>query len=235
MKKYALITGCSKGIGKAIAIALANRGYNIIGTYNTNLEKIKKLKQEIEQRGVKFSYYKLDLLNDESIAKFFAEINKNYSKIDLLVNNAALSLDDELDNKTSKEFLDILKVNLVGPFSLIKEFKTKLNIVINISSTDGINTYSKLNIDYSASKAGLINLTKSMALALPNIKIVAIAPNWVETEAIGQMDKEYLKQEMERINQKKLIHPKEVANKVIDILENNIKTGEIIVMEDSNE
>ena len=235
MKKNALITGCSKGIGKAIAIALANRGYNIIGTYNTNLEKTKKLKQEIEQRGVKFSYYKLDLLNDESIAKFFAEINKNYSKIDLLVNNAALSLDDELDNKTSKEFLDILKVNLVGPFSLIKEFKNKLNIVINISSTDGINTYSKLNIDYSASKAGLINLTKSMALALPNIKIVAIAPNWVETEAIGQMDKEYLKQEMERINQKKLIQPKEVANKVIDILENNIKSGEIIVMEDSNE
>ena len=235
MKKNALITGCSKGIGKAIAIALANRGYNIIGTYNTNLEKIKKLKQEIEQRGVKFSYYKLDLLNDESIANFFCEINKNYSKIDLLVNNAALSLDDELDNKTSKEFLDILKVNLVGPFSLIKEFKNKLNIVINISSTDGINTYSKLNIDYSASKAGLINLTKSMALALPNIKIVAIAPNWVETEAIGQMDKEYLKQEMERINQKKLIQPKEVANKVIEILEKNIKSGEIIVMEDSNE
>ena len=235
MKKNALITGCSKGIGKAIAIALANRGYNIIGTYNTNLEKIKKLKQEIEQRGVKFSYYKLDLLNDESIANFFCEINKKYSKIDLLVNNAALSLDDELDNKTSKEFLDILKVNLVGPFSLIKEFKNKLNIVINISSTDGINTYSKLNIDYSASKAGLINLTKSMALALPNIKIVAIAPNWVETEAIGQMDKEYLKQEMERINQKKLIQPKEVANKVIEILEKNIKSGEIIVMEDSNE
>ena len=235
MKKNALITGCSKGIGKAIAIALANRGYNIIGTYNTNLEKIKKLKQEIEQGGVKFSYYKLDLLNDESIANFFCEINKKYSKIDLLVNNAALSLDDELDNKTSKEFLDILKVNLVGPFSLIKEFKNKLNIVINISSTDGINTYSKLNIDYSASKAGLINLTKSLALALPNIKIVAIAPNWVETEAIGQMDKEYLKQEMERINQKKLIQPKEVANKVIEILEKNIKSGEIIVMEDSNE
>lgn len=235
MKKNALITGCSKGIGKAIAIALSNIGYNIIGTYNNSLEEIKQLKVDIEKRRVNFSYYKLNLLDDDSIDNFLIEINKNYNEIDILVNNAALSLDDELDNKTSKDFLDILKVNLVGPFSLINGLKDKIKIVINIASTDGINTYSKLNVDYSSSKAGLINLTKSMALALPNIKIVAIAPNWVDTESIKEMNKEYLKKEMKRINQKKLIKPKEVANKVINILENNIKTGEIIVMEDSNE
>ena len=235
MNKFALITGCSKGIGKSVAKALANKGYNIIGTYNNSLEEIKKLKEEIENLGVKFDYYKLDLLDEESINNFLNDIRNNYEKIDILINNAALSLDDELDNKTSKEFLDILKVNLVGPFSLIKGLKDKLNVVVNIASTDGIDTYSKLNIDYSASKAGLINLTKSLALTLPNLKIYAICPNWVETESIKEMNQEYLKEEMKRINQKKLIKPEQVSKKIIDIIESHIPNGEIIVMRDSNE
>ena len=235
MDKYALITGCSKGIGKSIALELAREGYSIIGTYNTSKEDIKKVKTEIETKGVKFNYYKLDLLDDNSIDVFLKNINNNYKNIEILVNNAALSLDDELDNKTSKEFQDILKVNLVGPFSLIKGLKDKLKIVINIASTDGIDTYSSLNIDYSASKAGLINLTKSLALTLPRIKILAICPNWVETESIEEMDQEYLKQEMKRVNQKQLIKPNEISKKIINIINSDIKSGEIIVMRDSNE
>ena len=232
MDKYALITGCSKGIGKAIALELAHNNYNIIGTYNKSLEDIEKLKIEVEKLGVKFDYYKLDLLDDNSINYFIKQIDK---KIDVLINNAALSLDDELDNKTSKDFLDVLKVNLVGPFSLIKGLKNNLKLVINIASTDGIDTYSKLNIDYSASKAGLINLTKSLALTLDNIKIIAICPNWVETESIKEMNQEYLEEEMKRINQKKLIKTNEISKKILDIINSDIKSGEIIVMRDFNE
>ena len=235
MEKIALITGCSKGIGKAIVRKLANNGYNIVGTYNTSVNEIKMLKEEIEYLGVRFDYYKLDLLDDDSIKKFLENINTNYKKIDILVNNAALSLDDEFDNKTSKEFQDVLKVNLVGPFCLIKGLKEKLNTIINISSTDGINTYSKLNVDYSASKAGLINLTKSLALVLENKKVVAICPNWVETESIKEMNQKYLEKEMKRIGQRKLIKPIEIANKVIEIINSDIKNGEIIVMRDSND
>ena len=235
MDKYELITGCSKGIGKSIALELAREGYSIIGTYNTSQEEIKKVKVEVETKGVKFDYYKLNLLDDNSIDVFLKNINNNYKNIEILVNNAALSLDDELDNKTSKEFQDILKVNLVGPFSLIKGLKDKLKIVINIASTDGIDTYSSLNIDYSASKAGLINLTKSLALTLQNIKVLAICPNWVETESIEEMDQEYLKQEMKRVNQKQLIKPNEISKKIINIINSDIKSGEIIVMRDSNE
>ena len=235
MDKYIIITGCSKGIGKSIALEFANNGYNIIGTYNASLIDIKKLKKEVEKIGVKFDYYNLDLLDDNSIINFVQEINQNYKKINILVNNASLSLDNELENKTSKEFLDVLKVNLVGPFSLIKGLKDKLEVVINIASTDGINTYSKFIIDYSASKAALINLTKSLKLALPNLKIIAICPNWVETESIKEMNQEYLKDEMRRIRQKKLIKPKEVSQKIIEILNTSINSGEIVVMEDSNE
>ena len=235
MDKYALITGCSKGIGKEIALALASIGYNIIGTYNTSLEEIKNLKYEVEIKGVSFNYYKLDLLDDNNVDKFLKDINNNYKTIDILINNAALSLDDEIDNKTSKEFQDVLKVNLIGPFSLIKGLKDKLKIAINIASTDGIDTYSSLNIDYSASKAGLINLTKSLSLAIPSVKIYAICPNWIETESIREMNQEYLKEEMKRINQKKLIKPDEISKKIINIINDDIKSGEIIVMRDSNE
>ena len=235
MKKFALITGCSKGIGKEIALELARDGYNIIGTYNTSLNKIEKLKDKIERIGVSFNYYKLDLLDEDSINNFLSVINESYSKIDVLVNNAALSLDDDFSNKTRDDFINILKVNLVGPFSLIQGLKSKLETVINIASTDGINTYGKLNIDYSASKAGLINLTKSLSLVLNKVKVVAICPNWVETESIKEMDQDYLKSEMIRVGQRNLIKTSEVANKVLDIVNGKVKSGSIIVMEEANE
>lgn len=234
MNKNAFITGCARGIGRKIAIDLARLGYNIIGTYNTSLEEIIDLQKNIESIGVKFDYYKLDLSNEESINNVCYEIKNKYENIDILVNNAALSLDCGFLDKTKEEFMKVLEVNLVGPFLLIQKLNSLLNgsKIINISSTDGISTYSKLNMDYSASKAGLINLTKSLALELANAKIYALCPNWVNTESIREMSPEYLKEEMERIGQKKLIEPKDVSNKLINIIKNDIESGSIIVMEE---
>ena len=237
MKKTAIITGCAKGIGKEIALELARDGYDIIGTYNTSINEINNLKNRIESIGVNFDFYKLDLLNEVEINSFCNKLKEQYNKIDVLINNAALSLDNNFLDKTSKEFKDVLQVNLVSPFILIQKLCSIMNngIIINIASTDGINTYSKLNIDYSASKAGLINLTKSLALELENIRVYAICPNWVNTESIREMNLEYLQEEMKRIGQNKLIEPTEVAKKAIKIIESNLKSGSIIVMEDKYE
>lgn len=237
MKKIAMITGCAKGIGKEIALELARDGYDIIGTYNTSINEINKLKVRIESIGVKFNSYKLDLLNETEINNFCNNIKEQYNKIDILVNNAALSLDNNFLDKTSKEFRDILQVNLISPFLLIQKLNSILDngVIINISSTDGINTYSKLNMDYSASKAGLINLTKTLSLELENIRIYAICPNWVNTESVREMNPEYLKEELERIGQRNLIEPTDVAKKVIKLIEGNLKSGSIIVMEDKYE
>lgn len=237
MKKIAIVTGCSKGIGREITLELARDGYDIIGTYNTSLEEAKGLSERVKMIGVNLYPYKLDLLDDKSIDSFLKFVKSNYGNIDLLVNNAALSLDNEIDYKTSDEFIDVLKVNLIGPFLLIKELYKIMNngIIINISSTNGINTYTKLDIDYSASKAGLINLTKSLALTLDNVKLYAICPNWVNTESIKNMDQEYLKSEMKRVGQKGLISPKTIANKVIDLAQGNLDSGSIIVVEDNYE
>ena len=237
MKKTAIVTGCAKGIGREIAIDLARYGYNIIGTFNTSLEDIDSLDKKIDMLGVKFYKYNLDLLNDDSINNFIKDIKSNFNHIDLLVNNAALSKDDEFDLKTSNEFIDILKVNLVGPFSLIQGLYKLMDkgIIINISSTDGIDTYQRLNIDYSASKAGLINLTKSLALILDNIKVYAICPNWVDTESIREMNKDYLKEEMKRIHQRKLIDSKTISKKVIDLINSKKDSGSIIIMGDNDD
>ena len=237
MKKTAIITGCAKGIGKEIALDLAREGYDIIATYNTSINEIKLLEKKVKSIGVKIDSYKLNLLNEDEINNFCSMLKSKYDKIDILVNNAALSIDNPLSMKTSKEFCDVLFVNLVAPFLLVQKLRDilKNGIIINISSTDGINTYSKLNIDYSASKAGLINLTKTLSLELEDIRVYAICPNWVNTESIRDMNQEYLYEELKRIGQKKLIDPKEISSKVINIIYSNIKSGTIIVLEGRHE
>ena len=234
MKKNAIVTGCAKGIGKEIALELARDGYNIIGTYNTSLDEINILKNKIEAIGVKFYYYKVNFLIEEEVIGFINNIKKEFDRIDVLVNNAALSLDNNFKEKKVEEFQSVLQVNLIIPFLLIQKLCGIMDngVIINISSTNGINTYTKLDMDYSASKAGLINLTKSLSLELENIRIYSICPNWVNTESIREMNPDYLKEEMERIGQKNLINPKDVAKKVINLIESDIKSGSIIVMED---
>ena len=120
MRSVALITGCAKGIGREIALTLARDGYDIIGTYLTSEDDILSLKKKIEFIGVKFDYYKLDLSNESEINSFCNSIKNKYKNIDILINNAALSMDCEFEDKTKEEFMKDLEVNLVGPFLLIK-------------------------------------------------------------------------------------------------------------------
>lgn len=234
MKKCAFITGCAKGIGREIALDLARSGYNIIGTYRTSLKEIESLKCKLDLIGVSFDYYKLDLSDEDNINRVCKNIKEKYDRLDVLINNAALSLDNNFKDKTKEEFMKVLDVNLVGPFLIIQKLSELLeeSKIINIASTDGINTYSKLNMDYSASKAGLINLTKSLALEFDKAQIYALCPNWVNTESVREMNPDYLQEELDRIGQRKLIEPNEVSSKVLEILESNTKSGSIIVMEE---
>lgn len=235
MKKTVLITGCAKGIGREIALEFARDGYNIIGTYNTSLKEIELLKKRIEAIGVSFDCYKLDLTDEIELNKFCDTIKSKYEKLEVLINNAAIDLANNFISKTKEEFMKVLEVNLVSPFLLIQNLYNIMNdgVIINISSTDGINTYSTLNMDYSASKAGLINLTKSLALELKDIRVYSVCPNWVNTESIREMNQNYLKEEMNRIGQKKLIDPIVIARQVRDLVDSKISSGSIIVIDDN--
>lgn len=234
-----LITGSSIGIGKKLAIKLANLNNNIYITYLTNELKAIELQEEIiNNYNVKCFIKKCDLREEEDIISIVNDFKNKLGNIDLLVNNASISHDNLIIDKTKEQFMDVLNVNLVGTFLMTKYAISDMNegIVINMASTDGIDTQSIYNIDYSASKAGIISLTKSFALSYQNIKFISIAPNWVDTESTREMNQDYLKEELKRINQKKLITIDTVVNKIIHtIVDKNIKSGSLIRIDGDND
>ena len=236
-----LITGAGIGIGRSLALKLASLGNNIYITYLTNEVKTKELQKEIiNNYSIQCYIKKCDLRSEEEIKLVIEDFYNKLGNIDLLINNASVSHDDLIGNKTKEEFMDVLEVNLVGYFLMTKyavNYMKNDSIVINMSSTDGIDTQSIYNIDYAASKAGIISLTKSFALTYSNIKFISIAPNWVDTESTREMNQEYLKEELKRINQKELITIDYVVNKIIHIIvDKNIKNGSLIRIDgDDNE
>jgi len=229
--KVVVITGASRGIGKTLAYHFAKLGCKLIITYNTSKFLSKSVKEDIEcQYGVEVSSIKCDLTNELDIINLVDFVKNKYQKVDILINNAALSLDNDLHNKTKNEFMNVLEVNVVGTFLMIKYMSSIMNsnsFIFNISSTDAIDTFSELNIDYSASKAAINNLTKSLSLVLDS-KIISICPNWVDTETIREMNQDYLKNELKRIGQRKLISPITIAQTIEKLMRDNIMSGSII-------
>ena len=157
--------------------------------------------------------------------------NDNLITVDVLINNASVSMDNDIMSKSKDEFLRVVEVNLVGTFLVTREVikKCNVNTIVNISSTDSTSTYSKLNIDYSCSKAGVNILSKTFSLCYPDIKICTIMPNWVNSETVLSMNSDYLEEEMKRIGQKKLIDKEYVARKTYEVVVDKfIKNGDII-------
>ena len=222
-----LITGASSGIGKEVATYFANLGLNLILTYHKNFNEVDILKKELVSKyQINVETYYLDLASEKSIKKLFLEIKKQYKKIDYLINGAAISLDNYYIDKTKEEFMKVLEINVVGTFLMIKYFnKMVKEYIINISSTDGIDTGSLYDIDYSASKAGINAFTKAFSLTCP---IISICPNWVDTKSTREMNQEYLKSELKRINQDKMISEITIAKVIDDAIMNNIPSGSII-------
>jgi 3-oxoacyl-[acyl-carrier protein] reductase len=214
--KTMLLTGSSSGIGKEIYNYFTNLGMNVILTYHNN--KISN------------GYY-LDLKDEDSIIKLANDIENKYGKIDYLVNNASISLDNYLYDKTKKEFMDVLETNVVGTFLMMKHFDKIVNgFIFNISSTDGIDTGSIYSIDYNVSKAGINMLTKTFSLDSSN-KIISICPNWVDTNSTRSMNQDYLNSELKRIKQDKLIDEKTIPTVRDNLIKEDISSGSIIRIE----
>ena len=229
--KVILVTGASRGIGKSIIEFFAKEKANIIMTYYTNLELSNKTRDEIINKyNVKVTNYNLDLANEDSVKELYKEIQKEYGHIDILINNAALSIDNDIDNLSKEDFMKVLEVNTVGTFLMIKYMSKLMNkegFIFNISSTDGIDTGSVLSINYNVSKAGINNMTDTLSRIIEP-KIITICPNWVETEAIKDMNQEYLTNEMKRIDQVKLIKPEKIPHVINELINNDVVNGSII-------
>ena len=225
-----LITGSSSGIGKVIANYFANLGMDLILTYHKNHNDVLLLKNElINKYHIDVDCYYLDLASEKSINKLVLEIKKKYKKISYLVNGASISLDNYLYDKTKEEFMKVLEINLIGTFLMIKYFnKMVKEYIINISSTDGIDTGSIYSIDYNASKAGINSLTKTLS---SECKIISICPNWVDTNSTRNMNPDYLKSELKRIKQDKLINEITIPKVIDKLIKEKVESGSIIRIE----
>ena len=219
MNKVVLITGGAKGIGKAIALELAKNQYDIVINYLTSDKEAKCLKEQIiRQYHVRCLTFKADVSKEDQVEKMIQEIDKQLGGVDILINNAGIDLSNLFHLKTADEFRKTLDVNVVGAFNCSKCVSSHMldqdyGRIINISSTNGMNTYYPMCIDYDASNAALISLTHNLAFEFgPYIHVNCIAPGFIGTEnELDGYDEEFLKQEQEKIMVKRYGKPEEVA------------------------
>ena len=194
--KIALITGAGRGIGRAIAIALAKEGAEVVINYNGSEERAKEVKQTIEENGGKASIYKCNVSDFVACEAMIKDIVKEYGHLDILVNNAGITKDGLIMKMKEEDFDSVLNVNLKGTFNTIRHsarqmLKQRSGKIINISSVSGIlGNVGQAN--YAASKAGVIGLTKTMARELGSrgITVNAIAPGFVDTEMTEVLSEE---------------------------------------------
>lgn len=193
-ENLALVTGGSRGIGKACALHLAQAGYNVVINYAGNEEAANKTVSELEALGVKAEAVKFDISNHDEAQEAVAKIIEKYGRIDVLVNNAGITRDG-LFMRMSKENWDaVINTNLTGAFNVTQPvikvmMKQRSGAIVNMASIVGI--YGNAGqANYAAAKAGLIGFTKSLAkeLASRNIRVNAVAPGFVQTDMTKSLD-----------------------------------------------
>ena len=217
--KVVLITGGAKGIGKATALILAKEGYDVVINYLTSKDAALALEKEIKGKyQVNILTIQADVSKEDEVEKMVKEINDKLGGIDVLINNAAIDLSNLFNLKTADEFRKTLDVNVVGAYNCAKAVASSMKEkgngrIINIASTNGINTYYPMSIDYDASKAALISLTHNLALEYaPEIHVNAIAPGFIGTESeLDGYDEEFLQEECKKILLQRYGKPEEVA------------------------
>lgn len=219
MNKVVLVTGGAQGIGKAIVLELAKNHYDVVINYLTSNKAAALLEEEIKKNyDVRVMTIQADVSKEEEVDSMISLIEKKWGGVDILINNAAVDLSNLFHLKTADEFRKTLDVNVVGAFNCSKRvyrhmLDQEYGRIINISSTNGINTYYPMCIDYDASKAALISLTHNLAFEYgPYINVNAIAPGFIGTEnELDGYDEEFLKEEQEKIMVNRYGKPEEVA------------------------
>ncbi len=219
MNKVVLVTGGAQGIGKAIVLELAKNHYDVVINYLTSNKAAALLEEEIKKNyDVRVMTIQADVSKEGEVDAMISLIEKKWGGVDILINNAAVDLSNLFHLKTADEFRKTLDVNVVGAFNCSKRvyrhmLDQEYGRIINISSTNGINTYYPMCIDYDASKAALISLTHNLAFEYgPYINVNAIAPGFIGTDnELDGYDEEFLKEEQEKIMVNRYGKPEEVA------------------------
>ena len=231
-KKVALVTGGSRGIGKACAIELAKAGCDVIINYAGNEEAANKTVEELKVLGSNSKAMKFDVSNQELVEAAIKEIMDEYKRIDVLVNNAGITRDGLFMRMSAQNWLNVINTNLnsayfvTNPVSKIM-IKQRSGAIVNMASISGI--YGNAGqANYSTAKAGLIGFTKALAkeLASRNIRVNAVAPGFIQTDMTKDLPQEQI---VDKIPLKRLGEPEDIAKTVKFLaLDTTYITGQVI-------
>lgn len=234
MDKIILVTGASRGIGRAIAKELALEGNIVIANYNKSKEAAETLKQELNEMGKDIDIYQADVSKRVDVYNMVQYIIKKYGKIDVLVNNAGIDLVKLFTEVTDEDWNYVINNNLYSVFCVSQEVSKNMiskqsGVIINISSIFGQIGASCESI-YSVSKAGIDALTKSLAkeLALSNIRVNSIAPGIIDTDMNNDLTSQDIEELKKEIPLKRVGTAEEIAKTVKMLIENEYITGQII-------
>jgi len=216
--KVVLVTGASRGIGRAIATHLASQGANIAFTYLSSVEKGEALAAELEALGVKAKGYRSDASEFNAAESLVNDVVQDFGQLDVLINNAGITRDTLLMRMTEEQWDEVLRVNLKSVFNLTKAatkpmMRARKGSIIQISSVVGLMGNAG-QANYAASKAGMIGFTKSIAkeLGSRNIRCNAIAPGFIETEMTGELNQDQLAEWLKNIPLKRAGNGEDIAN-----------------------
>ena len=218
-RKVVLITGSSRGIGRSTAIKYAQNNYNVVINYNNSYDKARELEDYlVSTYEIEVMIVKADISNEVEVKDMVDKVISKFGNIDVLVNNASIAIDSDFISKDSNSFNEILNTNLVGTFLVSKEVSkymkdNRSGIIINVSSTNGIDSMYVDSLEYDASKAGVISLTHNLAEYLkPYVRVNCVCPGWVNTDMNKDLDSSYIEEENKRIMLNRFAEPEEIAN-----------------------
>lgn len=220
-----LVTGGARGLGLAISLYYLKMGHSVVVNYNNSDEMALKLKSEY---GDRVSIVKADVSNEDDVKRMFDSLGK----LDVVVNNAGIAKDSDPMEKSAEEFLEVIKVNLLGTFLVSKYAVNHVDkgCIVNISSTNALDTYYPESMDYDASKAGVISLTHNFSLYLKDrdIRVNVVCPDWIDTDMNLGMDEEYKK------SLGVFLKPEDVAKVVYDVSIDESVNDEVIRVGDNS-
>lgn len=234
--KCAIITGASRGIGKAIALKLASLGANIVLNYRSNEKEALEVENEIKNIGVEVLCVKGDISKSEEVENLILKAKERFGNIDIMVNNAGITKDTLLLRMKEEDFDSVIDVNLKGVYNCLKAItpimvKQKSGKIINLSSVVGISGNAG-QINYSASKAGVIGMTKSLAKEVGSrgITVNAVAPGFIETDMTDALGDKFKEEAKKNIPLRRLGKAEDVADVVAFLASegSNYVTGQVI-------
>jgi 3-oxoacyl-[acyl-carrier protein] reductase len=218
--KVVVVTGATRGIGKAIALELASQGADIAFNYLTSDKLASELALQIQSHGRNVYSKKVDIANFNAVSDFISEVTANMGKVDCLVNNSGITRDKALAMMSPEDWNEVINTNLTGTFNacrcvIFDMIKRRSGQIINITSVGGIIGFSH-QTNYAASKAGVIGFTRALAkeVAEYNIKVNAVAPGYIDTEMVRMLSDNFRQKATKEIPMKRFGNAEEVAKLV---------------------